>query len=152
MIRRPPRSTLFPYTTLFRSQAVGDCAHLAPQRGGRGGRRRHRFLETADVGVDPGGPQRRDHPVHRAAPVVVAARTGCPAHSVKTIFPLVRPSSIRAKPSRASVSGSSTSICGRMPVTAHIWISASSSALVPIVDPITDSWVKKTRLSSAPGL
>src|SRR2546421_8812118 len=24
MIRRPPRSTLFPYTTLFRSQAVDD--------------------------------------------------------------------------------------------------------------------------------
>src|SRR5690242_21589476 len=24
MIRRPPRSTLFPYTTLFRSQGVGD--------------------------------------------------------------------------------------------------------------------------------
>src|SRR3712207_7156820 len=24
MIRRPPRSTLFPYTTLFRSQYVGD--------------------------------------------------------------------------------------------------------------------------------
>src|SRR5690349_24238259 len=24
MIRRPPRSTLFPYTTLFRSTAVGD--------------------------------------------------------------------------------------------------------------------------------
>src|SRR3989442_4696242 len=26
MIRRPPRSTLFPYTTLFRSQAVLPCA------------------------------------------------------------------------------------------------------------------------------
>src|SRR3712207_7715761 len=25
MIRRPPRSTLFPYTTLFRSRHVGDC-------------------------------------------------------------------------------------------------------------------------------
>src|SRR3712207_8440834 len=24
MIRRPPRSTLFPYTTLFRSQGAGD--------------------------------------------------------------------------------------------------------------------------------
>src|SRR3712207_9025081 len=24
MIRRPPRSTLFPYTTLFRSQALGE--------------------------------------------------------------------------------------------------------------------------------
>src|SRR3712207_8104642 len=32
MIRRPPRSTLFPYTTLFRSQvllfSVGSCAIL----------------------------------------------------------------------------------------------------------------------------
>src|SRR2546430_16768165 len=26
MIRRPPRSTLFPYTTLFRSQVVGSSA------------------------------------------------------------------------------------------------------------------------------
>src|SRR3712207_8848113 len=26
MIRRPPRSTLFPYTTLFRSEACGPCA------------------------------------------------------------------------------------------------------------------------------
>src|SRR2546429_6902250 len=25
MIRRPPRSTLFPYTTLFRSRAVASC-------------------------------------------------------------------------------------------------------------------------------
>src|SRR5256885_10567263 len=27
MIRRPPRSTLFPYTTLFRSAHHGECAH-----------------------------------------------------------------------------------------------------------------------------
>src|SRR2546425_6453428 len=27
MIRRPPRSTLFPYTTLFRSRAVGRGRH-----------------------------------------------------------------------------------------------------------------------------
>src|SRR2546426_9125364 len=26
MIRRPPRSTLFPYTTLFRSQGLGEIA------------------------------------------------------------------------------------------------------------------------------
>src|SRR2546422_8770504 len=25
MIRRPPRSTLFPYTTLFRSRTIGGC-------------------------------------------------------------------------------------------------------------------------------
>src|SRR2546422_8501359 len=34
MIRRPPRSTLFPYTTLFRSRKMGD-------RGGDGGVHRH---------------------------------------------------------------------------------------------------------------
>src|SRR3712207_6922627 len=40
MIRRPPRSTLFPYTTLFRSQVTGepDVGQGAARRGGiRGG-------------------------------------------------------------------------------------------------------------------
>src|SRR5438034_2615173 len=31
MIRRPPRSTLFPYTTLFRSQLIARVNELAPQ-------------------------------------------------------------------------------------------------------------------------
>src|SRR3989475_8734524 len=36
MIRRPPRSTLFPYTTLFRSLRAGCDApsKLTPERGG----------------------------------------------------------------------------------------------------------------------
>src|SRR5436190_18524602 len=33
MIRRPPRSTLFPYTTLFRSHLVGDPVGDRPGRG-----------------------------------------------------------------------------------------------------------------------
>src|SRR3712207_7274917 len=37
MIRRPPRSTLFPYTTLFRSPVVGDRDVLS-QRVFHGGR------------------------------------------------------------------------------------------------------------------
>src|SRR2546430_17591845 len=43
MIRRPPRSTLFPYTTLFRSHRPGRAAHPArahrsqPSRGGARG-------------------------------------------------------------------------------------------------------------------
>src|SRR3712207_8949446 len=32
MIRRPPRSTLFPYTTLFRSRGGDDVAELAGRR------------------------------------------------------------------------------------------------------------------------
>src|SRR2546430_5131629 len=31
MIRRPPRSTLFPYTTLFRSPAEDSISHIAPR-------------------------------------------------------------------------------------------------------------------------
>src|SRR5256885_6932547 len=33
MIRRPPRSTLFPYTTLFRSQHLGLRQRVAVDRG-----------------------------------------------------------------------------------------------------------------------
>src|SRR5688572_31349560 len=48
MIRRPPRSTLFPYTTLFRSDQCDDHAARAAQGAGgegvsdRGGGRRAR--------------------------------------------------------------------------------------------------------------
>src|SRR2546427_12991235 len=36
MIRRPPRSTLFPYTTLFRSRLPPSRAPLGPRRHHRG--------------------------------------------------------------------------------------------------------------------
>src|SRR2546426_3869138 len=49
MIRRPPRSTLFPYTTLFRSEVdrlhlgdLGELLRCGPARLGRHGRRRRR--------------------------------------------------------------------------------------------------------------
>src|SRR2546430_8124045 len=47
MIRRPPRSTLFPYTTLFRSRRASLCCVrgvAALQRGARGIARRDLFL------------------------------------------------------------------------------------------------------------
>src|SRR5574341_2374017 len=43
MIRRPPRSTLFPYTTLFRSRLVPPARRTGPPGdGGRGRRARDR--------------------------------------------------------------------------------------------------------------
>src|SRR2546426_2290456 len=55
MIRRPPRSTLFPYTTLFRSRSRDRQAH---RRGdGEGGQGR------GDHGRGGEGP--RDHPRNR---------------------------------------------------------------------------------------
>src|SRR5258707_9690393 len=52
MIRRPPRSTLFPYTTLFRSlqDAVDDDAHDGRLRRGE----LHGQLLTLLVRLDPG--------------------------------------------------------------------------------------------------
>src|SRR5258707_11656173 len=49
MIRRPPRSTLFPYTTLFRSQGVTDPAAAAPPVAGGG--LIHHEPRPADVGL-----------------------------------------------------------------------------------------------------
>src|SRR2546428_10268827 len=65
MIRRPPRSTLFPYTTLFRSSGVGPEPRLqrgrAHHRGGGGDRGRGRgpALDFPDTG---GRGDRRAYP------------------------------------------------------------------------------------------
>src|SRR2546427_5788232 len=47
MIRRPPRSTLFPYTTLFRSG--GAAGHGAPCRAAAGGFLRPQVREIARI-------------------------------------------------------------------------------------------------------
>src|SRR2546427_2531435 len=44
MIRRPPRSTLFPYTTLFRSLRPGQGRRVPPPLHRRGGGRGRRHL------------------------------------------------------------------------------------------------------------
>src|SRR2546427_4152754 len=56
MIRRPPRSTLFPYTTLFRSRHDQPLAHCAERPNLPGARRKPRTAAPRPVvGVDPGG-------------------------------------------------------------------------------------------------
>src|SRR6476661_2324480 len=45
MIRRPPRSTLFPYTTLFRSEPVGRVVDADGVRAARPAAPRHRSEE-----------------------------------------------------------------------------------------------------------
>src|SRR2546422_7542976 len=49
MIRRPPRSTLFPYTTLFRSELLPDRRRLEPGDGATGAHERHRVDETRQL-------------------------------------------------------------------------------------------------------
>src|SRR5256885_13016964 len=54
MIRRPPRSTLFPYTTLFRSESVRGLAHVVRRDGDRSGVQRERsaHVEREVAGCD----------------------------------------------------------------------------------------------------
>src|SRR3712207_7811137 len=71
MIRRPPRSTLFPYTTLFRSQLVRPADPHGDGRGPGGGppavHGGHALL-GAPAGGLPGGESRgREMPVRRGA-------------------------------------------------------------------------------------
>src|SRR5437899_6373162 len=54
MIRRPPRSTLFPYTTLFRS-APERCVHATRYRG-----RRRRYRRLRRRRQQERGPRHRD--------------------------------------------------------------------------------------------
>src|SRR2546430_7533140 len=55
MIRRPPRSTLFPYTTLFRSRHQAEhhegIEHALHANGAQRRREPHRQLTTGDVGT-----------------------------------------------------------------------------------------------------
>src|SRR3712207_8714067 len=65
MIRRPPRSTRFPYTTLFRSTPAGQPAQLEPapraRQPGFPGRPLRRALEPDDA--DPQLPERGGAPL-----------------------------------------------------------------------------------------
>src|SRR3712207_8111565 len=76
MIRRPPRSTLFPYTTLFRSQAVNplqaDLLERLVEREGRLGRKNRKgFYDYPENGPKRLWPGLRDlQPAHLEAELI----------------------------------------------------------------------------------
>src|SRR3712207_8014728 len=72
MIRRPPRSTLFPYTTLFRSHdhvPIRDATH----EGGGHARRRRRDRRRCES--RPRAARVREGRIHRADPQRVDVRS-----------------------------------------------------------------------------
>src|SRR5689334_24098116 len=64
MIRRPPRSTLFPYTTLFRSHRRRQRPRVGRVRGGRRG----------EAAVRAGGRPARGEEAHRGMPRAAGRR------------------------------------------------------------------------------
>src|SRR5256885_12909381 len=89
MIRRPPRSTLFPYTTLFRSQhalpAVDGLANLADQVVDLAAGRAH-----GDLRVDhAGGPNELLDDLLRALGLVRSGRGAHVDHLVHVVLELI---------------------------------------------------------------
>src|SRR5256885_14295614 len=85
MIRRPPRSTLFPYTTLFRSQ---DLAAARPHRRGSARRQERRDRREGKKSEEPRRARdRRERAVrrHRAYAEYRALRR--PARDGKRLHP-----------------------------------------------------------------
>src|SRR2546425_4788693 len=62
MIRRPPRSTLFPYTTLFRSHDVSDSVDVASKQ--LAGNRHPARGRDGDRGAEPDDDFRRRSEEH----------------------------------------------------------------------------------------
>src|SRR3989337_3710760 len=61
MIRRPPRSTLFPYTTLFRSEHARGLVHASAHR------RQVARVARREKGVAPDGDDDRTHGLDRGS-------------------------------------------------------------------------------------
>src|SRR5260370_13271815 len=61
MIRRPPRSTLFPYTTLFRSHVAGVDLAQAHAAGERRGDPRESQLQVRVLDCGPVGARSEEH-------------------------------------------------------------------------------------------
>src|SRR2546428_13689439 len=75
MIRRPPRSTLFPYTTLFRAHHAAMLAH-------EGGHRCHVIgvRRVTDAEEETDAERRRERRVHHSRPWrIPAVRSACAA-------------------------------------------------------------------------
>src|SRR3712207_8199595 len=75
MIRRPPRSTLFPYTTLFRSPGAADIAPRLVDP------RREAELAQAMEHVEPREPGPDDHGVELGLPLRTNFRTRSEEHT-----------------------------------------------------------------------
>src|SRR5260370_11171436 len=99
MIRRPPRSTLFPYTTLFRSNEPGAHEYAANQLHIRLG---HDPVRRRDVHAVGGNGSSEEHTsalqshLTHACPLLLHNTKG--ANPLSKLVPTARPAQARPRP------------------------------------------------------
>src|ERR1041385_914049 len=98
MIRRPPRSTLFPYTTLFRSDPLDDvdqCVRDAPDGDDPAHREEQRLRATMRPRFDENNRERSGDEQHERTDGVDASPLGeryrRPVHRQRTAEGVIRP-------------------------------------------------------------
>src|SRR2546426_6739685 len=89
MIRRPPRSTLFPYTTLFRSALELEALHL-PQADPQRDRRRRRADEGGDGEPEDHPPVDRKSTRLNSSHLVISYAVFCLKKKKQTAYSLLR--------------------------------------------------------------
>src|SRR3712207_4570459 len=110
MNRRPPRSTLFPYTTLFRSGPGNPCRANCPSKNPDTALTRHAPAKSPAATA----PERPSRPAAKARPVCAAimgsgaARTASPLQARVAVFHPV--ATARPPPTRSSANSPATPI------------------------------------------
>src|SRR5256885_13351097 len=97
MIRRPPRSTLFPYTTLFRSRSVACRAYAAARGAPRPGP-----VHLNLAWRDPLGPEPRPEDVTASSPLALEGRGERPLTAGVSDAPLAHEALVGALAARGS--------------------------------------------------
>src|SRR5712691_7466717 len=143
MIRRPPRSTLFPYTTLFRSSCA-VCPHGAwparwARRGGRRSDSRRQLNRIITIpAIKPTG-----HVVAPRSPVN-GPRSAVPAAYPPTDTPIANP--IVLIPARLAASrlpNKPLALIAGVAMIVHVWRRAIAAAVGPVVVACGDHAIAK---------
>src|SRR5258708_16157658 len=101
MIRRPPRSTLFPYTTLFRSQDMQQTFRAIVEAAGGVYRTKTTIDGRYPFGIQAGGKIIHEVGTARmgADPKTSVVTGYCPAHDVTNLL-VLDGASLRTKPDK----------------------------------------------------
>src|SRR5258708_31410002 len=100
MIRRPPRSTLFPYTTLFRSRHQRGQHRLQHQRGASGGPNRESIVARGHSPRLEGQARSEEHTSELQSPDHLVCRLLLEKKKTKATSPqrhIIKPVSITSR-------------------------------------------------------
>src|SRR6266576_4662420 len=130
MIRRPPRSTLFPYTTLFRSERGGELLFVEGQ-----GSLSHPAYSGVTLGLIHGSAPHAFVLCHRAGSTEIEGYPGHPLPSLSELVELHERIALPLRPARVACLALNTAHLDEAEARAAIDAAAEETGL-PAGDPV----------------